>query len=308
MINHYNTIVWSLLLTLFTFLATAIQAQNNGIEDIYVRVKMNDGNTFFGKQIALTDTHIIIETESLGKMNLPRENVKIFKVINKPTRSTSGQYWYENPNATRNVFTPTGYSLRKGEGYYQNLMLFYNQVSYGFTDRFTIGLGVETISILNGFENDTGIGYSITPKFSFPIQEEKLNIGLGALLINIPFRDDDQLLDLATLYGVTTFGTRDRNVSLGIGFGAIDGEFSGRPVVTISGNLRVSERFALTTENWILPNDDSVVILSLGGRIIGNNVTWDISFIGATDVDGVGELGILPVPVVGLVAPFGGSW
>ena len=83
MINHYNTIVWSLLLTLFTFLATAIQAQNNGIEDIYVRVKMNDGNTFFGKQIALTDTHIIIETESLGKMNLPRENVKIFKVINK---------------------------------------------------------------------------------------------------------------------------------------------------------------------------------------------------------------------------------
>jgi hypothetical protein len=308
MVTHSKTIVWCLLLTLFTSLATTSQAQNDGIEDIYISVKMNDGNTFVGKQIALTDTHIIIETESLGKMNLPRENVKIFKVINKPIRSTSGQYWYENPNATRNVITPTGYSLRKGEGYYQNLMLFYNQVSYGFTDRLTIGAGIETLSLLGRESNENSLGYTITPKFSFPIHEEKLNIGVGALLINFPFRNDDQLLDLATLYGVSTFGSRDRNFSLGVGFGVVDGEFSSRPTVTISGNFRISERFALTSENWILPNSDGIIILSFGGRIIGNNITWDISFFGATDVDGGGFFDILPIPLVGLVAPFGGSW
>jgi hypothetical protein len=308
MMTHSKTIVWSLLLTLFTFFATTIQAQNDGIEDIYVSVKMNDGNTFVGKQIALTDTHIIIETESLGKMNLPRENVKVFKVINKPSRSTSGQYWYENPNATRNVITPTGYSLRKGEGYYQNLMLFYNQVSYGFTDRLTIGVGFETLSLLSGGLGNGGIGYTITPKFSFPIREEEWNVGIGALLIGVPFLDNDRFVDLATIYGVNTFGSRDRNVSLGIGFGIVDGEFSSRPTVTISGNLRLSERFALTTENWILPNSDGIIVLSFGGRIIGNNVTWDISFIGATDVEGGGDFGISPLPLVGLVAPFGGNW
>lgn len=40
------------------------------------------------------------------------------------------------------IFTANNYGLRKGEAYYQNSMLLFNQAYFGFSDGFSCGFGI----------------------------------------------------------------------------------------------------------------------------------------------------------------------
>lgn len=258
-----------------------------------LRIVLNDGTIIQGKKLAQTSKGLVVESFSLGKLNIPYSNISTFEELD-PSRFINGNYWFENPSSTRNLFSPNGYGLRKGEGYYQNFLLFWNQVSYGITDNFTIGAGIEAVSLLA-----TGRPiFLITPKFSIPIEENKFNLGIGGLVLNIPFEDDNTFV--GTLYGVATLGSRDINASIGLGFGFIDGEFSSTPVVTLSGNYRVSEGFGFVTDNWIIP--DGGVITTFGGRLIRESISWDFA-LGMVVSDGFTEL--IPIPLIGILVPFG---
>ena len=297
--NSYLKTIYQLLFFFLVFFCftPSIFAQETPDEEVYVSVKMLDGNKFFGKRIALTDTHLVIETSSIGKLNLELRNIKSIKEIGAP-KIVEGEYWYETPNSTRNLFTPTGYSLEKGDAYYQNLMLVYNQFSYGFSDRFTVGVGFEIISLLVGSNSPL---FTITPKYSIPLKENQWNLGVGALIVGVP--STENFIDLGTLYATNTFGSKDTNLSIGLGFGITDGSFSERPILNISGNARVSKRFGLLTENWILPFDGSSAgVFSFGIRIIGERMTWDFAFLGLSDSS---DFNISPIPLVGILAQIG---
>jgi hypothetical protein len=296
--------IYKLVLTvLFSlcFLSSVLIGQNASAQDTakYVSIEMKDGSQFVGKKLAVTDTHLIIETTGAGKLNLLLSEIKTMKNL-RQYNVQSGEYWHETPNATRNFFGPTGYGLRKGENYYQNWMLVYNQFSFGITDNFTLGFGFEAVSLLLG----EAPGFMIAPKVSFPIYEEQWNIGVGGLLIGVPY--SGSFIDAGIIYGVNTFGTRDRNFSIGLGFGTAGGEFAAQPTITLSGNLRTSRRFALITENYIIPIENgSGLLFMLGGRYIGDRLTWDfaISAVGSAGGEG-GDGGVIPLPIVGVTIPF----
>ena len=297
-----NRILFFTFLTcilLFTF-SGSVFGQEDQPED-WVVVEMVDGSRFVGKKLALNGETLILETLSAGKLNLPVANIKTITDINKSSIK-NGVYWPENINASRNLIGQTGYGLRKNQGYYQNYMLFFNQFNYGFSDRFSIGFGFEIFSLLASasFESDPIFpGFIITPKFSIPIQEDNLNLGIGTTFVHVP--SSDSFIDLAIVNGALTIGSRDKNLTVGVGWGYADGEFSSQPVITLAGNIRLSRRFGLLSENWIVPSAN-VAILTLGFRVIGERITWDFAFVGAT-ADGDG--GISPIPFVGVSIPLG---
>jgi hypothetical protein len=162
----------------------------------------------------------------------------------------------ESPHDTRYFFGPSGYNLRSGAGYYQNTWVLVNQVSYGVSDNFSIGVGVVPIFLLGG---ETPLW--ITPKLNLPIREEKVALGLGALAGTIV--GENTRFGIA--YGVGTFGSRETNLTVGLGYGYADGSWTDWPIVTVSGIYTLNDRFSLMTENYYLEADGYVTLFMAAG-------------------------------------------
>ena len=211
-------------------------------------------------------------------------------------RIINGKYWFDNPQSARYLWSPNGYGLKKGEAYFQNIWVLFNQVSVGITNSFSVGAGMVPLFLF-------GASYSpvwITPKFSVPLSNDRVNFGFGALLgtvIGVSHSDFD------LVYGITTIGTRDKNVSLGLGYGYAGGRWGNTPTISVSGLLRIGARGYLLTENYYLDTGDHFQILgSLGARLIIGKIGLD--FGGVLPVT-LNQADIIIIPWLGLTVPFG---
>lgn len=277
-----------------SFFQTFLQAQDQN-EKSLVRVVMKDGNEFIGTIESETESELMIKTEKLGVLTIRRDDIKSVSII-PPGQLIEGEYWAPNPQSGRHFWSPTGYGLKQGEGYYQNLWVFFNQFSYGFSDRFSLGFGMMPLFLL-------GEGYTpvwLTPKFQFPVKPDALNIGGGALIMTV-LGDNTPLIGI--LYGITTFGNRDRNLTFGLGWGFSDGDFARYPTVNISGIYRTGKRGYLLTENYFISTGgENLFILSFGGRTLWSRFSLDYGLFRPFMKGGGFEL--IGFPWLGFVIPF----
>ena len=197
----------------------------------------------------------------------------------RATALRNGELWTENPHATRLIFGPTAIPLRKGEGYFSDFWIFLISSAVGVTDRFTIGGGM---SLVPGIDLNENI-FFLLPKLTV-VRRPTFNLAVGGLAAHVGIGSSDSFgrnanRSLGVLYGVATTGTRESNLSLGVGWGYIGGTLSDRPVVTLGGQHRVSRRVALISENWFLPFDGSNgSVVSYGLRFIGEKIAVDLAF------------------------------
>jgi hypothetical protein len=113
----------------------------------------------------------------------------------------------------------------------------------------------------------------IVPKFSIPIVENKFNIGTGAFFAAVI---GQQSTYFGLLYGTTTFGSRDKNLSLGIAYGFAEGGWMKVPVINISCLIRTGPKGYFISENYIITIErETTVLLSAGGRSMIRNVGLD---------------------------------
>jgi hypothetical protein len=265
-----------------------------------VQLELKDGNTVQGKLITRNGDTVVIETATLGTLNINIKSIKSITVLDAQ-RLKDGQYWFENSHSTRGFFVPTGYGLRKGEGYYSNIYLFLNSAAYGFTDNFTVGVGSDVLTIFSG--NPPILMY-ITPKFSFQASDN-FSYGVGVLAASIgtdlfSFDGYDKRSSEGIVYGVGTFGSRDNNISLAFGYGYSGNDWAKRPVATISGQYRVARNVGLMTENYIL---SEAFVGVTGGRFMNSNFSFDLGLMYAS---GIGSsLTVFPLPFLGIAFPFG---
>ncbi|MCK4653045.1 MAG: hypothetical protein KAU01_01205 [Candidatus Cloacimonetes bacterium] len=80
------------------------------------------------------------------------------------------------------------------------------------------------------------------------------------------------------LYGVSTFGSLDKSVTLGLGYGYFEDELADKPMIVLGGELRTSRSVSLVTENWIIPEKDTPVI-TFGLRFFGEKISVDFALI-----------------------------
>lgn len=294
---------YSFFIFLFLF-ASQLSAQD---DIIIIEAEMHDGTTILGTLIEDNETHLILNSKAIGRISIDKMNIRLYKRV-KENLIAKENGWVENPNATRNIFSPTGYGLKKNEGYYQNFMLGLNQLSYGVTDNFTIGLTLEafsTFAAINGLIDSPA--FAITPKYSIPVKKDFYNIGVGAMIISLP--DTEMLFDWNLFYVVNTVGSKDRNVSLGVAYGLKEGSLANLPTFTLSGTYRISPQLSLITENWFIPDIKSFQAFNLFGvRITGKKVSWDISLVATKLGTQLGRYLLIPFPIAGVTVPFGKGW
>jgi hypothetical protein len=263
-------------------------------EKVQVRIETTDGNEYIGVIVEEANDRVVLQTESVGTLTIKKVDIKTREIV-IAEKIKEGKYWFDNPQSTRYFWSPNGYGLKKGEGYYQNVWVLFNQVSVGVTDNFSIGFG--TVPLFLFGSPSTPIW--VAPKFSIPVAAEKFNLGIGALVGTVV---GEEQKGFGLLYGITTFGTKDKNFSVGLGYGYSAGEFADTPTISFSALIRTSQRGYFITENYYIDTGEPLVLLSLGGRRIIKKVGLDFgAFIPiSSDYDG-----FIAIPWLGLTVPFG---
>jgi len=285
-----------LLLVVFFFTANLVHAQEEDNSKL-VKIETLDGNEFVGTISSEDSEKLVLKTENLGEVTISKNDIKLQEVVNK-SQIKDGVLWFDNPQATRYFWAPNGYGLKKGEGYYQNIYVLWNQFSYGVTDNISIGGGIIPLFLFDG--GSTPI--FITPKFSIPIVEDKFNMGGGALIGTVLGETN---AGFGIVYGLSTFGSRDSNISISLGYGYAGGEWADTPLINLSGLHRVSNRFYILSENYYLDvGDESVGIISFGGRWIIKKAALDflLAIPVANEMDS-----FIAIPLIGFTIPFGNN-
>lgn len=113
----------------------------------------------------------------------------------------------------------------------------------------------------------------VTPKVNIPYKNGKGAFGAGTLFVTSL---GDGIGGFGLLYGSNTFGTRDKQFTLGVGLGySGEGGFSEYPVINASGLIRTSKNWAFVTENYFLTFDSFGALISGGARYMGKRLAID---------------------------------
>jgi hypothetical protein len=293
---------------LFPFLLTLLMALPNAksqetSDTTLVRIETTDGNSYIGTIVSQDADAVQFKTESLGVITLRKTAITTMEPV-KLSEMRGQAYWYENAYATtRYFFNTNGYGLPKGEGYYQNTWVAVNGVNVGLTNNLSIGVGMVPIFLFAlGESVETPIW--LTPKLTIPIKKDKVNLGIGVLHAFLVGGGSGNNGSGGILYGTATFGPKDHNISMGLGWGYASGNgMSDRPTISISYLKRKSPKWAFVTENYyIAVGDEAVIVLSGGARFIGKKLSID--FGGFTTLM-TEDQDIIPVlPWLSLAVPF----
>ncbi len=236
------------------------------------RIETSDGNEYVGKIVGVDSLTFKFETSNIGVITIVRKDIVRISDL-KQELLKDGSYWFENLQATRYFWAPNGFGLKEGEAYYQNMWVFYNQAGYGFSNYFSIGAGVVPLFLLGGAPTPVWI----TPKFSFPISKNKVNIGLGVLAATVVGEDD---ASFGIAYGVSTFGSRDKNLTIGMGYGYASGSWTKKPIIMASTMLRTGKKGYFMSENYLIPvGDEFAFIGMIGGRSLIKKVALDYGLV-----------------------------
>jgi len=290
-----NKVLLYVLLTVCMISFSISLSAQNSQDSIKSHIETLDGNEFTGIIIEQTAGTIRLKTDKLGEITIPRTDIKKIDQLSS-IKSKDGTYWLDNPQSTRYFWAPNGYSLKKNEGYYQNVWVFFNQVVYGFTDHLSGGAGIVPLFLFTGSSTPAWV----TLKYTVPVVKDKINLGAGALAGTVI---GEQNSSFGILYGIATFGSKDNNLNVGLGWGFAGGKIARNPTVNISGMIRTGAKGYLITENYFVGTPDNFLILtSLGGRIIVKHIGLDF---GAFIPIGADIGSFIAIPWLGLTIPFG---
>lgn len=267
--------------------------------DTVTVVRLRDGSVLFVRILAQDSTRLRVRTMGGTQIDVQRD--QITSMSRTRGRYVGNEFWAEDPNGTRLLFTSTGRALGKGEGYVSAYFLFFPFVAYGVTDRLTIAAGTPVIPGL------IGRAFYVAPKFTLA-ETNNASYAIGAL--SFALTEDVAAGTTGLLYGVGTWGNRDNAFTAGAGWGyrwgSDDSDLSSAPVIVLGGETRLSRRVKLVTENWFYTGAGAKGgIFSGGFRFIGDRLSTDFGLIGVAGVgEGDGGLGCC-LPTVNFVWNFG---
>jgi hypothetical protein len=257
-----------------------------------VAVETKDGSRFVGKFIERQNDTVVLQTETMGLIYLAESQIKSIDEVGKiKESSSSNSAWFRNPYAAQGVFFPTGIGLKKGEGNYQNLMVALNSVQYGITDNFSIGGGLEIISLV--ITGRPGVVY-VQPKLSYSFTEN-FHVSGGSYLFVNAFNSNSQSSLVVLPFANMTYGNRDNSVTIGT---FISTQSNSGQLVLIGGQVRAAKKLGFIGEVYF---SEGVALVTLGARFMTE--TFNLNF-GLFTVGNSGSSGNT-IPYIGFTIPFG---
>lgn len=172
---------------------------------LYVVTK-NDGTEYVGKILSDDGREVLIETEALGKIYIPKSEIRTIVKVESPKEIVHGEYQSTGPFTTRYAFTTNALPIKKGENY-ALINLWGPEVHFAVTDHLNIGVMSTWIAS----------PMVLAIKYSIKTGNEKVNFSLGTLMATSGYLNTFRGFG-GIHFANVTFGSRKRNLTLSGGY------------------------------------------------------------------------------------------
>jgi len=202
-------------------------------------------------------------------------------------------------------------SIVPGLGANEQVYFINPKLGFNVSDKISLGGG---FIYMNYPENQE---YEIFDTLTIPVVDNGLQIGDTTILYTIDWENDLYRRNGGIVFGVGTYGDKENNLTLGLGYVYYKNEFLKHPVFMLGGMVRTSRRTALVTENWIVtvpqkhlwedltPGNYTSAIIMYGVRFFGERMSVDLAFFQFPGEMGFGnELFFPGIPYLDFVVKF----
>lgn len=250
-------------------------------------VHLNDGTVLPGRLVDQTDSLVVLDHETLGRIEIPRDAIDRLEVVSADARSG----WKSDPSANSILFTPTPATLPGGTGYFRSIELLILNFGYAPTDNFNVAVGT-VFPISSEF-----VGLMGGAKLRL-LDRERFPVGL-AVSANYTYLEDFADDALFSFSGIAGIGDSRRSLNASIG-GVFRGKAS-ETVIGLGGDLQVSARTKLVAEfgtvtGILFDEDDFDGIMNVGFRFFGDTMSFTLTGFRPVGSDG-GGLFLFPLGV-----------
>lgn len=202
-----NLLLLSSILLLGLFQTFKAQV-NSPDTTTYVVTKTNNVE-YIGKILSDDGREVLMETKELGKLYIPKFEIKSIKALDYSKITKLGDYREQGPFTTRYQFTTNCFPIEKGENY-TTINLYGPEVHFAVSNRLSIGVIATWIAS----------PMILALKYTIPTQNEKLNFGFGTLLGTSGYLNQGRGFG-GLHWGMVTYGDRLNNITFSAGFSYI---------------------------------------------------------------------------------------
>jgi hypothetical protein len=280
-------------------------------------VALRDGSRLVGAVVSEDEATVTFRTTSGLELKLARADIESQEPIPSAGPGGPGSIKPElsDPNDTRLMFAPSGRPLRKGDGYFSDHYVIFPGFAYGVTDNVSVSGGVSIIPGLGLNEQALYVSSSLGWRLS-----KKAAFSLGGFYATGTETSEAG----AMFFGVGSFGSSDRSLSLGLGLAATREDeyyydtagnylrsehrwvFRDAPVLMVGGTLRVAKSLSLVTESWLFLGEDFALSeqpFGVGLRFFGERLSVDVGIVLVAEILDEG----FPIPWLSFAYHFGPS-
>lgn len=170
-------------------------------------VTKNDGNEYVGLILSDDGREVLIQTQTLGKVYIPKSDIKSIRPLDLVDDVKRGEFNSAGVFTTRYQFTTNCFPIKKGENYAM-INLYGPEVHFAVHKDFSVGVMSTWI----------GSPLALALKYTRGTANPKINYGVGALLGTSGYLNSGR--GFGGLYwGMITYGDRRSNVTLSVGYG-----------------------------------------------------------------------------------------
>ena len=237
-------IIICLLLSFSIFSITLAQnkEQKSRPDSGLVVLLTNSDEEFVGTIVSEDAREVSIRLQNGKLLIIPAYTIKSTRKLSSSTL-IKGKPVFANPHPSRYFYTPSAIPMDKGEVYIQSVYFLAYQVQFGVTENFSIGA---TTTLL-------ATPLALTAKYSIKI-DEKNTLAFGGMAGIVGWGTQT---NLGIGFGAFTHGTKESNVTFAAGYAWVntkeDNGGGNSPMMSLSGNQRLSKNLSLMGELWYLP-------------------------------------------------------
>jgi hypothetical protein len=283
-----------------------------------VAVALRDGSRLVGTVVSEDEATVTLRTNSGLELKLARAEIESRGPVPEAAGTggpDSTKPEISDPNDTRLMFAPSGRPLRKGDGYFSDHYVIFPGFAYGVTDNVSVSGGVSIVPGLGLDEQALYVSSSLGWRLS-----KKAALSLGGFYATATEPSEAG----AMLFGVGSFGSSNRSLSLGLGLAATREQeyyydtagnylrsehrwvFRDAPVLMVGGTLGVAKRISLVTESWLFLGEDFALSeqpFGVGLRFFGDRLSVDVGVVLVAEILDEG----FPIPWLSFAYHFGPS-
>ena len=228
-------------------------------------ILLKDGSLLLGRIIEEGADLVIIETASLGRLEIPRANIE------RLARRDAPAGIFPDPDQNTIMFCPTPATLPKGDAYFRDFELFLLNVGFGATGNLDLSFGTLFPVSTDVFMLSMGAKFRL-------VDRDSSGIGL-ALTGSYTLLDETRF---GAFGGVVGIGNRSNSLNLSVNY-TYDDDGETETVYIVGGDVQTGRRGKFFAEYFssssLLEDEDDDLsgFINIGFRFFGQRHSFSLS-------------------------------